>query len=56
MAEKKLRTIWEGDLQCAHCEESNHVKVAKEIITPAEPADFEIRIFVEKTGKQATLG
>ena len=55
MSEKKLRKIWQGNIPCASCGLPNDVKIEKEIITPAEPADFEIRVTVKKAGKQETL-
>lgn len=52
MSEKKLRKIWEGDIACASCHEPNHVKIEKEIIRPSEPAEFEIRVTVEKPSQR----
>lgn len=55
MSEKKtLRKIWEGQIPCASCHEPNDVKIEKEITTPAEPAEFEIRVTVKKPS-QTTL-
>ena len=52
MSEKTLRKMWEGDITCVSCHEPNHVKIEKEIITPAEPAEFEIRVTVEKPSQR----
>lgn len=52
MSQKKLRKIWEGQILCASCSEPNDVKIEKEIITPAEPADFEIRVTVKKPSQK----
>lgn len=53
MSEKKqLRKIWEGTIACASCQAPNSVKIEKEIITPAEPADFEIRVTVTKPSQR----
>lgn len=49
---KKLRKIWEGTIECASCHEPNEVKIQKEIIVPAEPADFEIIVTVRKAAQQ----
>lgn len=49
---KKLRKIWEGQILCTSCHEPNDVKIEKEIITPAEPADFEIRVTVKKPSQK----
>lgn len=47
--EKKLRNVWLGEINCAHCGKPNSVKVEKETIEPAVPAQTEIRITVEKS-------
>jgi len=49
MTEEKLRKIWEGQVECAHCKNPNDVKIQKKIITPAEPAETEIVVTVEKS-------
>lgn len=47
--EKKLRKVWLGQINCAHCGKMNSVRVEKETIEPAVPAETEIRITVEKS-------
>ena len=47
--EMKLRKVWEGDLKCAYCNEPNHVKIQKEIVVPAEPAETRIVVQVERS-------
>ena len=47
--EKKLRKVWLGQINCAHCGKPNSVKVEKETIEPAVPAETEIRVVVEKS-------
>jgi hypothetical protein len=47
--EKKLRKIWQGGINCAYCGKQNSVKVEKETIEPAVPAETEIRVTVEKS-------
>lgn len=53
--ERKKRLVWKGEIECAHCHEGNTVKIEKEIVVPAEPADFNIVVSVEKT-RQTKLG
>ncbi len=47
--EKRLRKVWRGEINCAHCGKQNVVRVEKETIEPAVPAETEIRITVEKS-------
>ena len=47
--EKKARNIWRGEISCAFCGKRNTVKVDKETIEPAVPAETEIRVTVEKS-------
>lgn len=47
--ETKLRKIWEGEIKCAYCNEPNHIKVQKEIVVPAEPAETRIVVQVERS-------
>ena len=47
--EKKVRKLWRGEINCAHCGKPNSVRVEKETIEPAVPAQTEIRIIVEKS-------
>jgi hypothetical protein len=46
---KKPRKVWQGDINCAYCGKPNSVKVEKETIEPAVPAETEIRVTVEKS-------
>jgi hypothetical protein len=47
--EKRLRKVWRGEINCAFCGKQNLVRVEKETIEPAVPAETEIRITVEKS-------
>ena len=47
--EKKARKIWLGEITCAFCGKRNSIKVEKETIEPAVPAETEIRVTVEKS-------
>jgi hypothetical protein len=47
--EKRLRKVWRGEINCAYCGKQNVVRVEKETIEPAVPAETEIRITVEKS-------
>jgi len=47
--EKKLQKVWRGEINCAHCGKPNSVRVEKETVQPAVPAETEIRITVEKS-------
>jgi hypothetical protein len=46
---KKARKVWLGQINCAHCGKPNSVRVEKETIEPAVPAETEIRVTVEKS-------
>jgi hypothetical protein len=52
--DKKLRKVWLGEVSCAHCGKPNSIRVEKEIVEPAVPAETEIRVTVEKS-LQTTL-
>ena len=47
--EKKPRKVWLGVINCAHCGKPNSIRVEKEIVEPAVPAETEIRVTVEKS-------
>ncbi len=47
--EKKVRKLWRGEISCAYCGKQNSVKVEKQTIEPAVPAETEIRVTVEKS-------
>lgn len=47
--EKKGRKVWLGEISCAFCGKRNSVKVEKQTIEPAVPAETEIRVTVEKS-------
>jgi hypothetical protein len=49
MAEKKEKVVWEDDVACSHCNKNNHIKVVKEVLVPAEPAQTELKVFVTKS-------
>jgi len=46
---EKLRKVWRGEINCAYCGKKNSVRVEKETIEPAVPAETEIRVTVEKS-------
>lgn len=47
--EKKLRSVWRGEVNCAHCGKQNVIRIEKETVEPAVPAQTEIRVTVEKS-------
>jgi hypothetical protein len=47
--EQKLRSVWRGQINCAHCGKQNVVKIEKATVEPAVPAQTEIRVTVEKS-------
>lgn len=47
--EKKVKKVWRGEINCAHCGRQNIVRVEKETVEPAVPAQTEIRVTVEKS-------
>jgi hypothetical protein len=47
--EKRFQKVWRGEINCAYCGKQNLVRVEKETIEPAVPAETEIRITVEKS-------
>jgi len=47
--EKRLRKVWRGEISCAYCGKQNVVRVEKETVEPAVPAETEIRVTVEKS-------
>jgi hypothetical protein len=51
---KGLREMWGGEVSCPHCGKVARVKLKKEIIVPARPAETKILVEVEK-GNQTTL-
>jgi uncharacterized Zn finger protein (UPF0148 family) len=51
---KGLREMWGGEVSCPHCGKAARVKLKKEIIVPARPAETKILVEVEK-GNQTTL-
>ena len=46
---KKVNKVWRGEIKCAHCGMQNVVRVEKETVEPAVPAQTEIRVTVEKS-------
>jgi len=48
-AEKNVRKVWRGEINCAHCGKQNVVRIEKETVEPAVPAQTEIRVTVEKS-------
>jgi hypothetical protein len=51
---RKPKPIFDRDLPCAWCGKPNHVTVNRKVITPAEPAEVELEVLVERS-TQATL-
>jgi len=51
---KGLREMWGGEVSCPHCGKVARVKLRKETIVPAVPAETKIVVEVEK-GTQTTL-
>ena len=47
--EKKARKVWRGEINCAHCGKQNIVRIEKETVEAAVPAQTEIRVIVEKS-------
>ena len=47
--EKKVRGVWRGEINCAHCGKQNVVRIEKATVEPAVPAQTEIRVTVEKS-------
>jgi hypothetical protein len=47
--EKKIRNLWRGEINCAHCGKQNVVRIEKQTVQPAVPAQTEIRVTVEKS-------
>jgi uncharacterized Zn finger protein (UPF0148 family) len=48
------KPIFDKDITCPWCGKPAHVKIEKETIVPAEPAETEIKVTVER-GKQEVL-
>jgi len=46
---KKAKPLWESDIACAWCNKVNHVRVNRKVITPAEPAEVELEVLVERS-------
>jgi len=51
---KKVKTIFEEKIKCPHCKKRLVIKKQRKTVVPAEPAEFEERIIVEKD-EQTTL-
>jgi hypothetical protein len=51
---KSLREMWGVQVSCPHCGKVARVKLTKETIVPARPAETRILVEVEK-GTQTTL-
>ena len=51
---KKPKPFWESDIACAWCNKINHIRVDRKVITPAEPAQVELEVLIERN-TQATL-
>jgi hypothetical protein len=51
---KKPKPIFDQDVPCAWCNKPNHITVNRKVITPAQPAEVELEVLVERS-TQATL-
>lgn len=51
---KGFREMWGGEVSCPHCGKVARVRLRKETIVPARPAETKILVEVEK-GSQTTL-
>lgn len=51
---KKAKLLFDQDIECAWCGKSNHVKIRRKVITPAQPAEVELQVSVERS-TQTTL-
>lgn len=45
---RKKKPFWEGDVDCAWCQKANRIKLERNVITPAEPAEIEISVTAER--------
>ena len=54
MAESE-KVIFEATVKCAHCGKPNTVKKLRRITVPAEKAEYEERVTVEKAMVDSTL-
>jgi hypothetical protein len=48
------KIVFDENIACGHCGKQNHVKKIRHIKTPAQKADYEEEIIVEKSN-QTTL-
>jgi len=52
---KGKKPLHDGEIFCPHCEKPVHIRIERHVIVPAEKAEYEIRVFVEKSGAQTRL-
>ena len=52
---KPKKSPYDREIFCPHCEQPVHVKFERHTVVPAQPAETEIRVIVEKGGKEARL-
>ncbi len=52
--ETKPTTVFEEPCKCPHCKKKIIIRKTKKVITPAEPAEYDIKVVVEKDA-QTTL-
>lgn len=43
------KPLFDDDIECPFCEKLIHMKVEKETINPAVPAETKLNVFVEKS-------
>jgi hypothetical protein len=53
--EKKKKPLWEGEIDCKHCEKPNLVKLFKDPLKKPIKGEYQFRTEVEKVMRQATL-
>lgn len=54
MARKK-KPLWEGEIECKHCEKPNLVRLNKELTKKPIKGEYKITVEVEKVMRQAKL-
>lgn len=52
---KKSKPIFDDDIECPWCSKAAHVTIVRNTIVPAQPAEVELKVSVEKS-EQKKLG
>jgi hypothetical protein len=55
MSEEKEKVVFDETIKCAHCGKPNQVKKLRRITRPAEKAEYDERVVVEKAMVDGTL-